>query len=166
MRTTGMSIELGGVVASGLGEGARFTAIDWVVEEFRRKLGFVPHPGTFNLRMAGARWDVARPRLLAATGIAITPSAGFCAAKCFPVVLAGRLSGALVLPDMHDYPGDKFEVVAPVPVREALGVANGDLVALQIDISRGVPPLPIGAAPRAPAPPPRETAWLTRGERS
>lgn len=132
MLTPATRVEVEGVVCSGLGEGTRFTTIDWVVEEFRTRLGFVPSPGTFNLRMHGARWEALRLRLLAARGIAITPPHGFCAAKCFPVRLAGRLSGALVLPDMDDYPPDKLEVIAPLPVRRTLGLADGDAVPLHV----------------------------------
>ncbi|MCK0506106.1 DUF120 domain-containing protein [Aromatoleum anaerobium] len=135
MLTTATSLELEGEVAPGLGEGSRFTAIDWVIVEFRKKLGFIPWPGTFNLRMHGMRWEALRRRLLAASGIAITPADGFCAAKCFPVRIAGRLSGALVLPDMNDYPPDKFEIVAPVSIRETLGLADGDLVNLRLDLA-------------------------------
>lgn len=136
MPATATSMELEGVVCPGLGEGARFTAIDWVIEEFRLKLGFVPSPGTFNLHMAGAHWDSVRGRLQTEAGIGITPAAGFCAAKCFTVRIAGQVAGAVVFPDMDDYPSSKFEIVAPVPVRSTLGVRNGDRVFLRVDIGR------------------------------
>lgn len=128
--------QLVGTVVSGLGEGARFTSIDWVVEAFSRTLGFAPHPGTFNLRMSGARWEAARAHLLAAPGIPITPSPGFCAAKCFRVELDGRLECAVVIPHTPDYPDDKFEIVAPVRVRDALGLADGEPVALTVGLPR------------------------------
>lgn len=143
MRPTGKTLDLEGVVARGLGEGTRFTQIGWVVDEFRRKLGFVPWPGTFNLRMRGALWDRAVTRLRAAAGIAIAPQDGFCAAKCFAVHIAGNLSGAVVFPEMLDYPYDKFEVVAPVPIRETLGLRDGDLVDVRLELA---------TSPRAGAP--------------
>lgn len=135
MMTTASSLELEGQVAPGLGEGSRFTAIEWVIQEFRRKLGFVPWPGTFNLRMRGIAWDRARARLRAAAGISITPQDGFCAAKCFGVSIAGHLTGAVVFPEMPDYPDDKFEIVAPLPIRETLGLQDGDLVNLRLDLA-------------------------------
>lgn len=135
MLSTATSLELEGEVAPGLGEGARFTAIDWVVAEFREKLGFTPWPGTFNLRMRGTAWECARTRLRAATGIAITPRDGFCAAKCFGVSIAGHLTGAVVVPEMPDYPDDKFEIVAPEPIRDTLGLHDGDLVNLRLHLA-------------------------------
>ncbi|NMG42427.1 DUF120 domain-containing protein [Aromatoleum toluvorans] len=134
MMTSTTSLELEGEVAPGRGEGSRFTAIDWVIHEFRNKLGFIPWPGTFNLRMGGTAWDWARERLRAAAGIVITPRDGFCAAKCFGVSIAGHLTGAVVFPEMPDYPDDKFEIVSPLPIRETLGLQDGDLVNLRLDL--------------------------------
>jgi hypothetical protein len=44
---------LEGCLRSGLGEGAGFTALDWVDRQFRAKLGFSPYPGTLNLSLKG-----------------------------------------------------------------------------------------------------------------
>lgn len=123
---------LEGEACSGLGEGASFTALDWVRREFLAKLGFEPYPGTFNLLMSGPAWDAARRVLAQEAGIAITPEPGFCAAKCFHVVVAGRITGAVVFPEIAGYPPDKFEVISAVPVRQALGVSDGDRIAVSV----------------------------------
>lgn len=123
---------LEGETCSGLGEGASFTGLDWVRREFLAKLGFEPYPGTFNLRMGGAAWDEVRGVLAKEAGIPITPEAGFCAAKCFHVVIAGRITGAVVFPHVAGYPDDKFEVISAVPVRQALGVKDGDCVSVSV----------------------------------
>ena len=121
-----------GEACSGLGEGAGFTRLDWVRREFLAKLGFEPYPGTFNLRMSGPEWEAARRLLACEAGIGITPEPGFCAAKCFHVVIAGRITGAVVFPEVADYPDDKFEVISAVPVRQALGLADGDRVDVSV----------------------------------
>lgn len=126
------TLDLEGEVCRGVGAGAAFTAIDWVREAFRERLGFVPHPGTFNLAMAGPAWEEARRALAAAAGIAIDPPPGYCAARCFRVALNGQAEGALVLPEVPAYPADKFEIVAPVALRHALGVADGDRVRVRV----------------------------------
>jgi riboflavin kinase, archaea type len=129
-----LNIELEGRLCSGMGEGAIFTQLDWAVREFREKLGFAPYPGTFNLSMDGPAWTDARTRLLQTAGIAIDPPRGFCAAKCFPVVINDRIEGAAVLPDVGDYPADKFEILAPVGVRRELDLRDGDAVRLRVTI--------------------------------
>jgi CTP-dependent riboflavin kinase len=121
-----------GIVCSGLGEGARFTAIDWVSAAFRRQLGFEPWPGTLNLRMDGAEWAAWRGSVRTRPGIVIEPPPGFCAAKCFPVVLNDRAEAAAVVPDVDDYPADKLELIAPVALRAALTLEEGDRVRVRL----------------------------------
>lgn len=129
-----MQMQLEGSLCSGLGEGARFTRLDWVTREFVCKLGFVPHPGTLNLSLTGDVWMQARTKLRQAVGIAIDPPGGFCAAKCFEVVINDCAKGAAILPDMPDYPADKFEIVSPIALRQKLLLKDGDRVSLRIEI--------------------------------
>lgn len=131
---TPMTIDLEGRLCSGLGEGASLTQLDWAAREFREKLGFAPYPGTLNLNLTGGAWMAARSRLQQAAGIAIVPPSGFCAAKCFAVMINDRIEGAAVLPDVREYPADKFEILAPVAVRQELNLQDGDAVRLRIEI--------------------------------
>lgn len=126
------TLTLTGQACSGLGEGAAFTTLPWVQRECLAKLGFAPYPGTFNLRMGGPDWDAARRVMVAEPGIAITPAPGFCAAKCYHVLIGGCITGAVVFPEVGGYPSDKFEVISAVPVRQALGIADGDSVAVNV----------------------------------
>lgn len=130
--TEAETLLLAGEACSGLGEGASFTALEWVRREFLAKLGFEPYPGTFNLRMEGLDWEEAKRVMAREAGIAITPEPGYCAAKCFHVVVAGRITGAVVFPEVAGYPADKLEVISAVPVRQALGVEDGDRVAVSL----------------------------------
>lgn len=129
------AVTLEGRLCSGLGEGAGFTSLDWVEHQFHGKLGFWPYPGTVNLTLAGHDWDSALAAMRLAAGIAIEPPPGFCAAKCFAVLIAGRIEGAAILPDVEGYPADKLEIVSPVAVRHELRLSDGDTVRLQVHIA-------------------------------
>ena len=129
------AVILEGCLCSGLGEGAGFTTLDWVTRQIQSKLGFAPHPGTLNLSLAGADWEAARAEMEQEPGIAIEPPTGFCAAKCFTLIIDGRIQGAAVIPEMPDYPADKLEIIAPVSVRDALRLSDGDRITLQILIA-------------------------------
>jgi len=125
----GEVFELRGRLCSGLGEGSTFTQVDWVLAQFAGKLGLRPYPGTFNLIMEDvASWQRVRTQISTAGGIRITPPDGFCSADCFPVRVNDGPEGFLVLPQVADYPVDKFEIVAAVALREALQLADGDQV--------------------------------------
>lgn len=128
------AVILEGRLCSGLGDGAGFTSLDWVEHQFHHKLGFWPYPGTVNLKLAGRDWHAARDAMKAAPGIAIDPLPGFCAAKCFTVLLEGRVAGAAILPDIPDYPADKLEIVCPIAVRQELQLQDGDRVSLRLNI--------------------------------
>ncbi|MFQ5828757.1 MAG: DUF120 domain-containing protein [Candidatus Methylomirabilia bacterium] len=120
--------EISGRVVSGRGEGSRFTELEW----FRGQLGFIPYPGTLNLEVRGRGWEALRRTLAREKGIPIVPPEGFCAAKCFRVVVNDTLEGAAVFPEVPNYPPDKLEIVAPHPVRERLGLRDGDRVRVRV----------------------------------
>ncbi len=119
---------LQGRVARGQGLGGFFMAVPWVRQQVREKLGFDPYPGTFNLLLEPeslAAWQA----LLSAPGLAIPPGeAGYCAARCYPVLVAGQLPAAVMYPEVDGYPADKVELIAPLRLSEALGLAEGDVV--------------------------------------
>jgi riboflavin kinase, archaea type len=128
------ALELEGVVCSGSGEASAFTELDWVKRQVRERLGFSPHPGTFNLRMEGPAWECARARLATAAGVALEPADGLCRARCVGVSIARKVGGALVIPEVPGYPPDKFEVIAPVPVRAVLGLREGSRVTVRVEL--------------------------------
>lgn len=130
--TEAETLLLEGEACTGMGEGAGFTRLEWVRREFLAKLGFEPYPGTFNMHMSGPDWEEARRVMAREAGIVIMPEPGFCAAKCFHVVVAGRITGAVVFPEIAGYPPDKFEVISAVPMRQTLGVSDGDRIAVSI----------------------------------
>jgi CTP-dependent riboflavin kinase len=118
-----------GRVASGQGEGASFTRLAWARAAFVAQLGIDPFPGTLNLALADkSGWIVQRAR----PGITIrAPNPSWCNARAYKVRVAGRIAGAVVVPEIAGYPEDKIEIIAAVSLRAALGLADGDLVALE-----------------------------------
>ncbi len=119
-----------GIVQGGLGQGDSFTQLEWVRRQFRDKLGFDPYPGTLNLRVQDRNGLVG---LRAERGIRIEPGApGFCVAKCFRVKISDRIAGVWIVPDVPGYPDDLVELMAPVCLRDTLGLKPGDMVSVQL----------------------------------
>lgn len=129
-----VSKKLSGRVFSGQSEGVHFTGLDWVQEQWRTKLGFIPHPGTFNLRLRPEDHDLARSLGEGGTFIEIVPpSPDFCPARCYPVSIGeGEIKGAIVRPVVPGYPDDVIEVLAPVNLRQALSAQDGDEVTVTL----------------------------------
>ncbi len=123
-----------GKAATGKGEAAFFTQLDWVQEQCRHKLGFSPYPGTLNLVLTEDSLPVIEA-LQREKGIElIPPDPNFCAASAFPVTI-DTLKGAIIVPaeDVRIHGKSIIEVLAPVRLKTALKIADGDQVLVRID---------------------------------
>ncbi len=71
--------------------------------------------------------------LKATAGIEITPEdPSFCSAACYPVLINGRLKGAIVLPLVKNYPENKLELISSSRIKEALRAEDGDILEVEI----------------------------------
>jgi riboflavin kinase, archaea type len=131
--------KLHGIIFSDLGQASVFMGLDWVQEALRRTLGFTPYPATLNVRPSGPEdarvWEEVQRDV---AGVPLSPvEGGFCSARLYRISLrpsAGgdeRINGAVLLPDVADYPRDKIEIVAPVRLKQALGLKDGDCLDLE-----------------------------------
>jgi len=129
-----VSIKLSGVVISGLGEGAFYISLEGYRRAIERLLGFTPYPGTFNVKLDPQSVPYRR-YLDSLPGILI---AGFSngvrtygAVKAFRARIRG-IESAVVMPERTHHPSDVIEVVAPVKLRDVLGLRDGDRVEIEI----------------------------------
>jgi len=66
-------------------------------------------------------------------GVEIIPEdPSFCRAQCYPVLINGQLKGAIVFPQVKDYPENKMELIASRNIKEVLSVKEGDV--LEVDV--------------------------------
>jgi CTP-dependent riboflavin kinase len=122
---------LQGVLASGLGQGAHFTRLEWVRHAIRRMIGFDPYPGTLNLRLVDAEMLLAWRRIREEPALLLTPPPPErCGARLFPVVVAPDIRAVVVVPDVTRHGDDVLELVAAVHVRSVLGLQDDDRVRL------------------------------------
>ena len=122
-----------GEVFSGVGEGASFVRLDWVMKQMAEKAGFKPYPGTLNLRVTESEYVEAVGRLKMLSGIVIQPvNSSFCTGKCFKALVNSNLTCCIVVPDKSRYGSDIVEVIAPINLRKTLGLSDGDTVTLQV----------------------------------
>jgi riboflavin kinase, archaea type len=123
-----------GHVVSGVGEGRYYMALPVYREQFAAVLGEAPYPGTLNIRLDGASVPM-RKRL---DTLDWTPIRGFVAeartfgdARALPCRI-GEHRCAIVVPGRTHYPEDIVEVIAGVPLREVLGLADKDRVTVEV----------------------------------
>lgn len=119
-----------GTVISGEGAGTKFVKLPWVKKQFIQKLGFNPYPGTLNLRLPVE--TKVKDLMDKAEGVQIKPAKGFFRGKCFKALVMNRIKGAVVTPEVPDYPADLLEVLAPVNLRKTLQLKDGEKVQITI----------------------------------
>jgi riboflavin kinase, archaea type len=131
------SAKLNSVIFSDLGQASSFMALEWVQAALKIRLGFAPFPATLNVRPKteedGQVWQDVQKNL---PGIPLAPAAdGFCSARLYRVAVLGpgksQVNGAVLLPSVADYPKDKIEIIAPVQLKSALGLRDGDQLTLE-----------------------------------
>ena len=113
-----------GKIAAGLGQAQYFIAREGYSRQFLCLLGFVPFPGTLNVLLEGpfpAEQQAIRIESFQEEG----RSFGEC--KCYRIRLNG-IEAAVVRPERSRYPADLIEVIAPVQLRQALALKEGDSV--------------------------------------
>lgn len=130
-----------GRVVTGVGQGASFTQLDWARTNFVEVAGVDPYPGTLNLHVEETDHQLTWDAVKASPGYRIVATDGVsCDARCYPAQINGQLPGAVVIPEVPEYPGFQVELVAALPLREHLSLADGDSMELSI-----VGPVPVRA---------------------
>ena len=126
-------VKIRGRIVEGLRVGANFTQVSWVRKQFISKLSIDPYPGTLNLEIVEQRDRQNFEVLKATQGVEILPEdPSFCSAKCYPVLINGRLRGAIVLPMVEGYPENKMELIASESIKRALFAKAGDDLEVEI----------------------------------
>lgn len=125
-------IKLRGIVTSGISESRFFTEIPWVRRQFIDKLGIDPHPGTFNITVL-AQDSERLNTIKQAKGIEIIPEdTSFCAAKSLPVLISGKIKGAIIIPLVPNYPQAQLEIISSENIKRALSLKDGDPVEVEV----------------------------------
>lgn len=127
-----------GIIFSDLGQASRFMALEWVQELLMQRLGYHPFPATLNVRPKGAV-DAETWRRVQRDdrGMPLTEaSASHCGARLYRVEISGpdsekKITGAVLLPEVGDYPSNKIEIVAPVRLKDHFALADGDQLTLE-----------------------------------
>lgn len=133
-------LRIRGRVISGVGRAGYFTGLDWVKRECEDKVGFVPYPGTLNVKVdaasAGELEEIKKARW---SSIQPPPGSAFRPARVLRAAIGG-IPAAIVVPseDVNVHPADVVEVIAPVGLREALRLKDGDNVeVLVVQVPQG-----------------------------
>jgi riboflavin kinase len=119
-----------GQVFTGFREGRFYVSLKGYSKHFQATLGFVPFPGTLNLRLDDPAQIEQRRRLAELRGIEVP---GFDDGKrtygpvwCLRAKVEGRYPAAVLAIERTHYDNTVLEVISSTNLRKALGLKDGD----------------------------------------
>ena len=132
-------IVLEGELVSGMGEGAYYMSLDGYARQFRDAIGYVPFPGTLNVRLAGPHHVLAAERLDSAGGGALVN--GFSDGRrtygwvrCFAASVNGIDGCHVVRLERTHHEPSIVEVISRLEIRRAAGLRNGSAVSVRVPV--------------------------------
>ncbi|WP_436925661.1 DUF120 domain-containing protein [Halosimplex amylolyticum] len=146
------SVELHGSITSGMGEGRHYISLPGYMRQFEEKLGYEPFLGTLNVELSEESVRE-RGRLSSFEPIVIEgwedDERTYGPAYCYPASVeseasasgggeaAGRFADAHVItPERTHHGDDQLEVIAPVKLREELGLEDGSPLTIDVTEQR------------------------------
>jgi CTP-dependent riboflavin kinase len=129
-----------GIVFSDLGKASSFMVLDWVQTLLKERLGYYPFPATLNLRPRTSEdIELWRRAKMERAGVPLTEAtAGHCGARLFRIEIhepargtGSKVEGAILLPEVKEYPKDKIEIVAAMRLKDHFGIQDGDALTLE-----------------------------------
>ncbi len=132
----GDKIIFNGRIVDGLGKGRYYLSIPAYRAEIKQKLGFIPYPGTLNLKLdkrsIGAKGELLKQEPIIINGFK-TKKRTYGDLFAYPCRIDRKgLEGAVVIPLRSNHPQDIIEIVANVNLREALGKKSGERVIIEL----------------------------------
>lgn len=132
------SLLVEGRVFKGLGEGAYYISKPGYKKQFKKKLGFVPFPGTLNLKLTKPNHMMLRQQLESHQGIEIEGFSDgertYGGAKCFEAIINDKVTGIALIIHRTHHDASVLELIAPISLRSKLKISENDLVRVQIKL--------------------------------
>ena len=122
----GKNITLSGTIVKGLGEGAFFMSMPHYKNEIKKKLGFGAYPGTLNAKVTEKIFNSLKNSLPVKIIGFKKGRKTFGGANCRKAKIKS-INGAIIMPDINKHK-DILEFIAPVHIKSALKLKNGDKI--------------------------------------
>jgi len=132
-------VELKGILVSGMGEGAYYMALKGYTKQFKLKIGYVPFPGTLNVRLDQKTHQEAIKQFETLEGIKIKSfsdgkrSYGW--VKCFPAKLNNSISCELIMLERTHHDDSIVELISKICLRKTGKLKDGSKVSIKIPIN-------------------------------
>ena len=137
------TVELEGTVTSGMGEGRHYISLSGYMKQFTDRLGYEPFAGTLNVDLDEESVR-ARSAMSSLSGVPIDSweddERTFGPATCYAATVvhddAAAAETHIIVPERTHHDETQLEIIAPVKLREELGLDDGDTVSVRVEAVR------------------------------
>ena len=132
-----MRLSVAGTLFSGMGKGKYYVGHPEYQRRFRERLGYLPYPGTLNVKLDDREVIRKLGEIRSADGSKIEGFAlggeAFSSLTCFEGELRGEKVTLLFI-DVTYYNETVAELISPTYLRGKLGLKDGDPVTFSVDV--------------------------------
>jgi len=134
------SIELKGEIISGMGEGAYYMSLKGYTKQFKSKIGYVPFPGTLNVKLYQKEYLEAIQQLDDLDGQKINSFSDgkrtYGWVKCFPAKLNRTINCQLIRLERTHYDNSIIELISKNSICNTANLKLGSKVSIKIIITK------------------------------
>ena len=131
-------VEIKGTLVSGMGEGAYYMGLKGYTKQFKSKIGYVPFPGTLNVRLDKKIHQESIKQFETLDGIKIKSFSDgkrtYGWVKCFPAKLNNSINCQLIILERTHHDDSVIELISKTCLRKNAKLKDGSKVSIKIII--------------------------------
>lgn len=138
LETSPTYIEFRGTIISGMGEGAYYMSMKGYAKQFKSKLGYVPFPGTLNVKLKDKEFIEAKRSLDAYPAIMVN---GFSDGKrtygwvkCYHAKVNGTIDAAVILLERTHHDDSIIELISKESIKKAIKLSTGSNIVIRVGV--------------------------------
>ena len=132
-------VDLKGTLVSGMGEGAYYMGLKGYTKQFKSKIGYVPFPGTLNVRLDQKIHQESIKQFETLDGIKIKSFSDgkrtYGWVKCFSAKLNNSISCELIILERTHHDDSVIELISQMCFRKNAKLKDGSKVSIKIEIN-------------------------------
>ena len=132
-------VELKGTLVSGMGEGAYYMGLKGYTKQFQSKIGYVPYPGTLNVRLDQKIHQEAIKQFETLNGVKIKSFSDgkrtYGWVKCFTAKLNNSINCELIILERTHHDDSIIELISKSCIRKTAKLKDGSKVSIKISIN-------------------------------
>ncbi len=132
-------VEIKGTLVSGMGEGAYYMGLKGYTKQFKSKIGYVPFPGTLNVKINQKIHQEAIKQFVNLNGIDINSFSDgkrtYGWVKCFPAKINNSVACNLILLERTHHDNSVVELISKLCLRKTAKLKDGSKISIKIHIN-------------------------------